>query len=71
MSPASSTVSTDDRMGEVFGKFLDHAKPALVHFHCIQRLTGSIVAATARGASPTSSRCMTAGGFGPPISVGR
>ena len=37
---------TDDpRMGEVFGRTLDRMRPALVHFHCIQRLTTSVVAA--------------------------
>ena len=30
-------------MGEVFGRLLDHLAPALIHFHCIQRLTTSIV----------------------------
>lgn len=43
---------TDDRMGEVFGDFLDQTTPALVHFHCIQRLTASIVAATAARGIP-------------------
>ena len=36
----------DDAMGVVFGRVLDHLAPALVHFHCIQRLTASIVSTT-------------------------
>ena len=34
----------DPRMAELFASCLDHVRPALVHFHCIQRLTASIVA---------------------------
>ncbi|WP_349829384.1 glycosyltransferase family 4 protein [Brevibacterium litoralis] len=36
----------DPESGAQFGKFLDHEKPDLVHFHCIQRLTASIVEET-------------------------
>jgi glycosyltransferase involved in cell wall biosynthesis len=36
----------DQEMAEIFGQFLDFEKPDLVHFHCIQILTGSIVEAT-------------------------
>ncbi len=36
----------DEKMAAVFGRFLDHLAPALVHFHCIQRLTTSIVSET-------------------------
>jgi len=40
----------DDEMRKVFTQFLDFEKPDLVHFHCIQRLTASIVeAARERG----------------------
>lgn len=35
----------DLRMGEIFGRFLDRGSFDLVHFHCIQRLTASIVEA--------------------------
>jgi glycosyltransferase involved in cell wall biosynthesis len=38
--------AADERMGKIFGEYLDRTRPALVHFHCIQRLTASIVAAT-------------------------
>jgi glycosyltransferase involved in cell wall biosynthesis len=38
--------SHDGRMGELFAKFLDFEKPDLVHFHCIQRITGAAVEAT-------------------------
>ena len=34
---------SDERMGRLFGRFLEREKPDLVHFHCIQRLTASIV----------------------------
>jgi len=35
----------DEEMKIIFQKFLDFEKPDVVHFHCIQRLTGSIVEA--------------------------
>lgn len=38
--------AADERMGSTFAAFLDQVRPALVHFHCIQRLTSSIVTAT-------------------------
>lgn len=37
----------DPRMGAIFGAVLDQLRPALVHFHCVQRLTASVVAAAA------------------------
>ncbi|WP_018261250.1 glycosyltransferase [Methylobacterium sp. WSM2598] len=37
-------------LGALFGEFLDRLCPDLVHFHCVQRLSGSVVeAAQARG----------------------
>jgi len=36
----------DAKMGELFNSFLDSEMPDLVHFHCVQRLTASIVGAT-------------------------
>jgi glycosyltransferase involved in cell wall biosynthesis len=42
----------DPAMGKLFGQFLDFEKPDLVHFHCIQRLTGSIVEATLERSIP-------------------
>lgn len=36
----------DPRMGELFTEFLECEQPDLVHFHCVQRLTASIVEAT-------------------------
>ncbi|MDN2664393.1 glycosyltransferase [Psychromonas sp. 14N.309.X.WAT.B.A12] len=36
----------DDNMYDLFKQFLDLEKPDLVHFHCVQRLTASIVEAT-------------------------
>lgn len=42
----------DPRMADVFGRLLDRIKPDLVHFHCIQRLTSSVVDATRRREIP-------------------
>jgi glycosyltransferase involved in cell wall biosynthesis len=40
----------DNRVGRIFGAFLDEISPSLIHFHCIQRLTASVVfAAEERG----------------------
>jgi glycosyltransferase involved in cell wall biosynthesis/tetratricopeptide (TPR) repeat protein len=40
----------DQRMRAIFGEYLDSIDPALVHFHCIQRLATSVVeAASERG----------------------
>ena len=36
----------DQNMGEIFKRFLEVEQPDMVHFHCVQRLTGSIVEAT-------------------------
>ncbi|MGR8933313.1 MAG: glycosyltransferase family 4 protein [Gammaproteobacteria bacterium] len=33
----------DKKMGELFALFLENEQPELIHFHCIQRLTASIV----------------------------
>lgn len=38
--------AADERMGGIFAAVLDQVRPALVHFHCIQRLASSIVTAT-------------------------
>lgn len=38
--------SEDHEMGILFEKFLDFEKPDKVHFHCVQRLSGSIVEKT-------------------------
>ncbi len=41
---------SDTTMADIFGAYLDRTNPALIHFHCIQRLTPSVVsAALARG----------------------
>ena len=40
----------DEGMEKLFAEYLDQIDPALVHFHCVQRLTSSVVsAALARG----------------------
>jgi len=33
----------DQKMGELFDRFLEFEQPDKIHFHCVQRLTGSIV----------------------------
>lgn len=33
----------DEKLGELFAQFLDFEKPDVIHFHCVQRLTGSVV----------------------------
>jgi glycosyltransferase involved in cell wall biosynthesis/tetratricopeptide (TPR) repeat protein len=33
----------DAKMGEIFAEFLAQVRPSLVHFHCVQRLTSSVV----------------------------
>jgi FkbM family methyltransferase len=38
---------SDGKMQDLFGQYLDELAPALVHFHCIQRLTASVVSAAA------------------------
>lgn len=51
------TVSTnwhekDEKVFDIFDQFLAFEKPDLVHFHCIQALTGSIVEATLKRRIP-------------------
>ncbi|MFZ4686960.1 MAG: glycosyltransferase, partial [Hyphomonadaceae bacterium] len=36
---------TDETMGELFAEYLEAEQPDLVHFHCVQRLTASVVEA--------------------------
>lgn len=42
----------DEAMETVFSDFLQHFRPDLVHFHCVQRLTASILSATRKQAIP-------------------
>ncbi|MGZ8136383.1 MAG: glycosyltransferase [Methylococcaceae bacterium] len=42
----------DEKMGELFSEFLAAEQPDLVHFHCVQRLTGSIVEVTRQAKIP-------------------
>lgn len=35
----------DPEQGELFGRFLDFERPDLVHFHCVQRLSASLLEA--------------------------
>ncbi|MFN7002572.1 MAG: glycosyltransferase [Roseinatronobacter sp.] len=39
-------IARDPKMEPIFGSLLDRVQPDLVHFHCIQRLTSTIVDAT-------------------------
>src|SRR3984893_4455456 len=46
--PAESDVESavvDSRVAEIFGSFLDEIRPPLIDFHCIHRLTASVVSA--------------------------
>jgi glycosyltransferase involved in cell wall biosynthesis/tetratricopeptide (TPR) repeat protein len=46
--PANAEIEAqvaDKRMGKIFASFLDNVRPSLVHFHCIQRLTVSVISA--------------------------
>jgi len=42
----------DNRMAEVFDRLLERIAPDLVHFHCLQRLTASVVGAAQRQGIP-------------------
>ncbi len=49
-SPKPDWEADDPRMGELFDRILDRFQPDLVHFHCIQRMTGAVCRVTqARG----------------------
>lgn len=41
--PDIDHITHDPQMGNIFGKLLTELKPDLVHFHCIQRLTLSVI----------------------------
>ncbi|MDD5124255.1 glycosyltransferase [Methylovulum sp.] len=43
---------TDEPMGELFSDYLEAEQPDLVHFHCVQRLTGSVVEAARTAGIP-------------------
>ncbi len=43
--PDVESAVVDDRVDQIFGAFLDEIRPSLIHFHCIQRLTASVVSA--------------------------
>ncbi len=43
--PDVESAVVDTRVGQIFGDFLDEIRPSLIHFHCIQRLTASVVSA--------------------------
>lgn len=52
IEPQHDLKAADARMGDIFEKHLVAARPAMIHFHCIQRLTASVVAAAQRHAIP-------------------
>jgi glycosyltransferase involved in cell wall biosynthesis len=43
--PNIESAVVDGRVAEIFGSFLDEIRPSVIHFHCIQRLTASVVSA--------------------------
>jgi glycosyltransferase involved in cell wall biosynthesis len=49
---AIETRITDDGMERIFGNFIDSVRPSVVHFHCIQRLSTSIVTAVRKRKIP-------------------
>jgi glycosyltransferase involved in cell wall biosynthesis len=51
----------DPAMGKVFANILQSWRPDLVHFHAVQRLSGSIIEETLAAGSPTRSPCTTPG----------
>lgn len=42
----------DEQMYQLFSEFLQNEQPDLVHFHCVQRLTASVVEATRDAETP-------------------
>lgn len=42
----------DDEMEAVFIDFLERSQPDLIHFHCVQRLTASLLSATRKNKTP-------------------
>jgi len=44
--------SQDQYMGELFAEYLEAERPDLIHFHCIQRLSGSIIEAAQKAEVP-------------------
>ncbi|MDD5275474.1 MAG: glycosyltransferase [Methylovulum sp.] len=42
----------DEKMGELFSEYLEAEQPELIHFHCIQRLTGSVIEAAIKAKIP-------------------
>ena len=42
----------DEKMGELFSEYLTAEQPDLIHFHCIQRLTASVVEAAQKAKIP-------------------
>lgn len=44
-TPDIEQAAADEAMAGIFGAYLDRVAPTLVHFHCIQRLTASVVSA--------------------------
>ncbi|WP_131196185.1 glycosyltransferase [Lichenihabitans psoromatis] len=50
--PDIDHVVADPKMGECFTAFLRDTKPSLIHFHCIQRLTVSVVDAAREAGVP-------------------
>lgn len=43
--PQVETRPEDPQIAEAFGRYLDHLQPAIIHFHCVQRLTAAICGA--------------------------
>lgn len=44
--------SYDEKMGELFSEYLEAEQPELIHFHCIQRLSGTVIEAAIKAKIP-------------------
>ncbi len=42
----------DEQVGKLFAEYLEAEKPDLIHFHCIQRLSGSMIEAAQKAGIP-------------------
>jgi glycosyltransferase involved in cell wall biosynthesis len=42
----------DEKMGALFSQYLEAEQPDLIHFHCVQRLTGSVLEAASEANIP-------------------
>jgi len=51
-NPEVEQRAEDEKVGQLFGEYIDHIRPDLIHFHCVQRLTVSVVSAAQKRKIP-------------------